>query len=149
MMNDYAEQIGLTGSNFVNPTGLPAEGHLMTPRDLAKLSKLIIETYPEFYPYFAQKEFRYRDKFTFRNRNPLVWSEVGVDGLKTGYTKEAGYGLVSSAKRGDQPAVDAGRGEQTPVQVCAHGSISFCRSANEAARASTPTRALQVADCAL
>lgn len=102
MMNDYAEQIGLTGSNFVNPTGLPAEGHLMTPRDLAKLSKHIIETYPEFYPYFAQKEFRYRDKFTFRNRNPLVWSEVGVDGLKTGYTKEAGYGLVSSAKRGDQ-----------------------------------------------
>lgn len=102
MMNDYAKQLGLTGSTFVNPTGLPAEGHLMTARDLATLSKHIIETYPEYYHYFAQKEFRYRDKFTFRNRNPLVWADIGVDGLKTGYTAEAGYGLVSSAKRGDQ-----------------------------------------------
>lgn len=105
MMNDYAKQIGLTGSNFVNPTGLPAEGHLMTARDLALLSKHIIDTYPEYYHYFAQKEFRYRDKFTFRNRNPLVWADIGVDGLKTGYTEEAGYGLVSSAKRGDQRLV--------------------------------------------
>lgn len=105
MMNDYAKQIGLTGSNFVNPTGLPAEGHLMTARDLALLSKHIIDTYPEYYDYFAQKEFRYRDKFTFRNRNPLVWADIGVDGLKTGYTEEAGYGLVSSAKRGDQRLV--------------------------------------------
>ncbi|WP_245409391.1 D-alanyl-D-alanine carboxypeptidase family protein [Methyloceanibacter sp. wino2] len=105
MMNDYAKQIGLTGSNFANPTGLPAEGHLMTARDLALLSKHIIETYPEYYHYFAQKEFRYRDKFTFRNRNPLVWADIGVDGLKTGYTQEAGYGLVSSAKRGDQRLV--------------------------------------------
>lgn len=105
MMNDYAKQIGLTGSKFANPTGLPAEGHLMTARDLALLSKHIIETYPEYYHYFAQKEFGYRDKFTFRNRNPLVWADIGVDGLKTGYTQEAGYGLVSSAKRGDQRLV--------------------------------------------
>lgn len=102
MMNDYAKQIGLTGSTFVNPTGLPAEGHLMTARDLATLSKHLIETYPEYYHYFAQKEFRYRDKFTFRNRNPLVWADIGVDGLKTGFTSDAGYGLASSAKRGDQ-----------------------------------------------
>jgi D-alanyl-D-alanine carboxypeptidase (penicillin-binding protein 5/6) len=74
----------------------------MTARDLATLSKHIIDTYPEYYHYFSQKEFRYRDKFTFRNRNPLVWADIGVDGLKTGYTAEAGYGLVSSAKRGDQ-----------------------------------------------
>lgn len=102
MMNDYAREIGLTGSTFVNPTGLPAEGHLMTARDLATLSKHLIETYPEFYHYFGQKEFRYRDRFTFRNRNPLVWAQIGVDGLKTGFTSEAGYGLVSSAQRGDQ-----------------------------------------------
>jgi len=102
MMNDYAAEIGLTGSTFINPTGLPAEGHLMTARDLATLSKHLIETYPEYYHYFGQKEFRYRDKFTFRNRNPLVWAPIGVDGLKTGFTKEAGYGLVSSAKRDDQ-----------------------------------------------
>lgn len=102
MMNDYAKQIGLTGSTFANPTGLPAEGHLMTARDLAVLAKHLIETYPEYYHYFGQKEFRYRDKFTFRNRNPLVWADIGVDGLKTGYLKESGYGLVSSAQRGDQ-----------------------------------------------
>ncbi|MHA1517138.1 MAG: D-alanyl-D-alanine carboxypeptidase family protein [Alphaproteobacteria bacterium] len=105
MMNDYSQEIGLTQSNFVNSSGLPAEGHVMSARDLAILSKHLIETYPEYYQYFGQKEFRYRDKFTFRNRNPLVWADIGVDGLKTGYVKEAGYGMVSSAKRGDQRLV--------------------------------------------
>lgn len=102
MMNDYAKDIGLEQSTFANSNGLPAEGHLMTARDLATLSKHLIETYPEYYHYFGQKEFRYRDKFTFRNRNPLVWADIGVDGLKTGFLKDSGYGLVSSAKRGDQ-----------------------------------------------
>ncbi|MFW2391006.1 MAG: D-alanyl-D-alanine carboxypeptidase family protein [Methyloceanibacter sp.] len=102
MMNDYGKEIGLTQSHFVNSNGLPAEGHVMSVRDLAVLSKHLVETYPEYYPYFAQKEFRYRDRFTFRNRNPLVWADIGVDGLKTGFLKESGYGLVSSAKRGDQ-----------------------------------------------
>jgi len=102
MMNDYAKEIGLTQSHFVNTNGLPAEGHLMSVRDLATLAKHLIDTYPEYYNYFGQKEFRYRDKFTFRNRNPLVWANIGVDGLKTGYLKESGYGLVASAARGDQ-----------------------------------------------
>jgi D-alanyl-D-alanine carboxypeptidase (penicillin-binding protein 5/6) len=105
MMNDYAKEIGLTQSHFVNSNGLPAEGHVMSARDLAILAKHLIETYPEYYHYFGQKEFRYRDKFTFRNRNPLVWADIGVDGLKTGYLKEAGYGLVASAKRDDQRLV--------------------------------------------
>jgi D-alanyl-D-alanine carboxypeptidase (penicillin-binding protein 5/6) len=75
----------------------------MSVRDLAILAKYLIDTYPEYYHYFGEKEFRYRDKFTFRNRNPLVWArDLNVDGLKTGYLKEAGYGLVASAKRGDQ-----------------------------------------------
>src|SRR5680860_1362758 len=102
MMNDYAKEIGLTQSSFANTNGLPAEGHLMSTRDLATLAKYLIDTYPEYYHYFGQKEFRYRDKFTFRNRNPLVRADIGVDGLKTGYLKESGYGLVASAKRGDQ-----------------------------------------------
>ncbi len=102
MMNDYAKEIGLTQSTFANSNGLPAEGHLMSARDLATLAKHLIDTYPEYYHYFGQKEFRYRDKFTFRNRNPLVWADIGVDGLKTGYLKESGYGLVASAVRGDQ-----------------------------------------------
>jgi D-alanyl-D-alanine carboxypeptidase (penicillin-binding protein 5/6) len=102
MMNDYAKEIGLTQSTFANSNGLQAEGHLMSARDLATLAKHLIDTYPEYYHYFGQKEFRYRDKFTFRNRNPLVWADIGVDGLKTGYLKESGYGLVASAVRGDQ-----------------------------------------------
>lgn len=102
MMNDYAKEIGLTRSSFANSTGLPAEGHLTTARELAMLARHIIETYPEYYHYFGQKQFRYRDKFTFYNRNPLVNDDIGVDGLKTGYLKEAGYGLVASALRGDQ-----------------------------------------------
>jgi D-alanyl-D-alanine carboxypeptidase (penicillin-binding protein 5/6) len=103
MMNDYAKELGLTESHFENSNGLPAEGHVMSARDLAVLAKHLIDDYPEYYHYFSEKEFRYRDKFTFRNRNPLVWStDLGVDGLKTGYLKESGYGLVASAKRGDQ-----------------------------------------------
>ncbi|MEZ5828806.1 MAG: D-alanyl-D-alanine carboxypeptidase family protein [Hyphomicrobiales bacterium] len=102
MMNDYAKEIGLTESHFVNTNGLPAEGHVMSARDLAILAKHLIDTYPEYYHYFGQKEFRYRDKFTFRNRNPLVWADIGVDGLKTGHLKDAGYGLVASGKQGNQ-----------------------------------------------
>lgn len=102
MMNDYAKELGLTQSTFANSTGLTAEGHLMSARDLAVLAKHLIDTYPEYYHYFGQKEFRYRNKFTFRNRNPLVWANIGVDGMKTGYLKASGYGLVASAERDDQ-----------------------------------------------
>jgi serine-type D-Ala-D-Ala carboxypeptidase (penicillin-binding protein 5/6) len=102
-MNKYAREIGLTKSNFVNATGLPAEGHVMTARELAMLARYLIYTYPEYYHFFGEPEFKYRDKFVFRNRNPLIFEpDLGVDGMKTGYIEEAGYGLVASAKRGDQ-----------------------------------------------
>jgi serine-type D-Ala-D-Ala carboxypeptidase (penicillin-binding protein 5/6) len=101
-MTKYAREIGLTKSTFVNATGLPAEGHLMTARELAMLARYLIYTYPEYYHYFGELEFKYRDKFVFRNRNPLIGSDLGVDGLKTGYIEEAGYGLVASAKRSEQ-----------------------------------------------
>jgi D-alanyl-D-alanine carboxypeptidase (penicillin-binding protein 5/6) len=101
-MTEYGKTIGLEKSTFANATGLPAEGHLMTARDLATLAHYIIYTYPEYYHFFGQKEFKYRDKFVFRNRNPLVFAEIGVDGLKTGYIKESGYGLVASAERNGQ-----------------------------------------------
>jgi D-alanyl-D-alanine carboxypeptidase (penicillin-binding protein 5/6) len=101
-MTEYGRTIGLEKSTFVNATGLPAEGHLMTMRDLATLAHHLIYTYPEYYHFFGQKEFRYRDKFTFHSRNPLVAADIGVDGMKTGFIKESGYGLVASAKRGDQ-----------------------------------------------
>jgi serine-type D-Ala-D-Ala carboxypeptidase (penicillin-binding protein 5/6) len=102
LMTEYGRTIGLEKSTFANASGLPAEGHLMTARDLATLARYLIYTYPEYYHFFGQKEFRYRDKFTFRNRNPLVFSEIGVDGMKTGYIKEAGYGMVASAERDGQ-----------------------------------------------
>jgi D-alanyl-D-alanine carboxypeptidase (penicillin-binding protein 5/6) len=114
MMKDHAKEIGLTQSHFANSNGLPAEGHVMSARDLGVLAKYLIDTYPEYYHYFGQKEFRYRDKFTFRNRNPLVWADIGVDGLKTGHLKESGYGLVASAKRGDQRLILVVHGLESP-----------------------------------
>jgi len=101
MMNAYAKEIGLKQSRFVNSSGLPADGHVMTARDLAILAKYLIDEYPEYYHYFSDKEFQYR-KHLFRNRNPLLGPELGVDGLKTGFLDEAGFGLVASAKRDDQ-----------------------------------------------
>lgn len=101
-MTEYARTIGLETSTFVNATGLPAEGHLMSARELATLAHHLIYTYPEYYPFFGQKEFKYRDKFVFHNRNPLIAMEIGADGLKTGFIKESGYGLVASAKRSGQ-----------------------------------------------
>jgi D-alanyl-D-alanine carboxypeptidase (penicillin-binding protein 5/6) len=101
-MTEYARTIGLEKSTFVNATGLPAEGHLMSVRELAILAHYLIYTYPEYYHFFGEKEFKYRDKFVFHNRNPLIDMNIGVDGMKTGFIKESGYGLVASAKRGDQ-----------------------------------------------
>jgi D-alanyl-D-alanine carboxypeptidase (penicillin-binding protein 5/6) len=104
-MTEYARTIGLEKATFKNATGLPAEGHLMTARELSILAHYLIYNFPEYYHYFGQKEFKYREKFTFRNRNPLVFAEIGVDGLKTGFIKESGYGLVASGTRANQRLV--------------------------------------------
>jgi D-alanyl-D-alanine carboxypeptidase (penicillin-binding protein 5/6) len=101
MMAERAAAIGLTDSTFVNSTGLPDPGHRMSVRDLARLARHIIAAYPEFYRYYSQAEFTWNDILQ-RNRNPLLRSVTGADGLKTGYTSEAGYGLVGSAVRADQ-----------------------------------------------
>jgi D-alanyl-D-alanine carboxypeptidase (penicillin-binding protein 5/6) len=99
MMNARAFELGLTKSKFVNSTGLPEPtGQLMSVRDLAKLAQHIINTYPDFYPYYGEREFTY-NKIRQQNRNPLLAMNLGADGLKTGFTKEAGYGLVGSAVR--------------------------------------------------
>jgi serine-type D-Ala-D-Ala carboxypeptidase (penicillin-binding protein 5/6) len=99
MMNEEARRIGLTKSTFANATGLGDPNHMMTARELAMLSRYIIREYPEFYPVFAQKEFLYR-KHKFINRNPLLFANVGADGLKTGHIAASGYGLVGSAVQG-------------------------------------------------
>ena len=97
-MNQRARDIGLADSRFVNATGWPDDAHLMSPRELAVLARRIIEEFSEYYPYFAEKSFRY-NKIKQGNRNPLLYGDNGADGLKTGYTREAGYGLVASAIR--------------------------------------------------
>jgi D-alanyl-D-alanine carboxypeptidase (penicillin-binding protein 5/6) len=94
LMTKRAREIGLTKSVFSNPTGLPDPNLKVTTRELAKLAQHIIHTYPEFYPIYGEREFTW-NKIRQLNRNPLL--TTGADGLKTGYTKEAGYGLVGSA----------------------------------------------------
>ncbi|SFV38948.1 D-alanyl-D-alanine carboxypeptidase family protein [Hyphomicrobium facile] len=96
MMTDEARRIGLVKSTFANATGLEAPNHLMTARELAMLARYLVNEYPEFYPVFGQKEFLYR-KHRFINRNPLLFLNIGADGLKTGHTAAARYGLVGSA----------------------------------------------------
>lgn len=97
-MNAKAKGMGLSGSHFVNSTGLPDEGHVMTARDLALLSRYIIHTYPEFYPIFSATKFAYNG-IRQQNRNPLLYAPGQADGLKTGHTSVAGYGLTASAER--------------------------------------------------
>jgi len=94
--NQLAKQIGLTGSNFVNSTGLPDPDQYSTARDLALLSRYIIKTFPQYYPIFSESEFTW-NKIRQLNRNSLLELGVGVDGLKTGHTEASGYGEVVSA----------------------------------------------------
>ena len=96
VMTKRAREIGLTKSTFANSNGLPDPGNKMTVRELAKLARHIIQPYPEFYKLFGEKEFTW-NKIRQQNRNPLLNSLEGADGLKTGYTKEGGYGMVGSA----------------------------------------------------
>ncbi len=96
LMTQEARRIGLTRSSFANATGLHNDNHLMTARELATLARFLMTEYPDYYGVFSQKEFLYR-KHKFYNRNPLLFLGIGADGLKTGQTKEAGFGLVGSA----------------------------------------------------
>lgn len=100
MMTAEARRIGLPNSTFANPTGLSDPNQKMTARELAVLARYLIREYPERFPVFGQREFNYR-KHRFINRNPLL-GEAGVDGMKTGHTKEAGYGMVVTALVGEE-----------------------------------------------
>lgn len=102
LMNKRAKELGLAQSTFVNPDGLPdPPGQLMSALDLAKLSRHIINTYPELYHYFSEREFIWHNIHQ-PNRDLVLGSLPGADGLKTGHTDAAGYGITISAKRGDQ-----------------------------------------------
>lgn len=97
-MTEEARRIGLPKATFANATGLHNEAQKMTARELATLAAYLIREYPEQYKVFSQREFAYR-KHKFYNRNPLLNQDMGVDGLKTGHTSQAGFGLVASAVR--------------------------------------------------
>ena len=100
MMNQYAQQLGMLSSNFENATGLPAEGHITTARDLSTLARALVNEFPDYYAWHAVKEFTFND-IRQPNRNKLLWRDNSVDGIKTGHTDAAGYCLVASAKRDD------------------------------------------------
>ena len=104
MMTRRAKEIGLTNSNFANATGWPHPRHYMSARDLAVLSERLVTDFPEHYKIFAEKTFTY-SKIKQSNRNPLLYRDIGSDGLKTGHTEEAGYGLAASAVRGERRIV--------------------------------------------
>jgi len=95
-MTKRARELGLTQSTFANSNGLPDPGNKMTVRELAKLARYVVQTYPDLYKLFGEREFTW-NKIRQQNRNPLLTSLEGADGLKTGFTKEGGYGMVGSA----------------------------------------------------
>ena len=107
LMTRRAQEMGMTNSTFANSSGWPAAGHLMSMRDLGLLAQRLLTDFPEYYPMFAETEFLFDPEEASNrfNRNPLLKLGIGADGLKTGHTQEAGYGLTGSAKQGDRRIV--------------------------------------------
>jgi D-alanyl-D-alanine carboxypeptidase (penicillin-binding protein 5/6) len=104
LMNREAQRLGMKSTNFVNSTGLPHPQHYTTAYDLLLLASALIRDFPEYYPLYSLKEYRYNN-ITQANRNRLLWADPTVDGMKTGYTENAGYCLLSSARRGPRRLV--------------------------------------------
>ena len=106
LMNQYARQLGMTNTNFVNATGLPQPEHYTTARDMAILAAALIRDFPVYYPLHAIRSYTWNDIKQY-NRNPLLRRDDSVDGVKTGHTESAGYCLVASAKQGEMRLVSA------------------------------------------
>lgn len=115
LMTERAREIGMTRSVFKNSTGLPAEGQVVTVRELAMLALHIWTEYPDYYAYYAQPEFTWNN-ITQRNRNPLLRMDIGADGMKTGFTEESGYGIVGSVARDDRRLFVALSGMESDAQ---------------------------------
>jgi D-alanyl-D-alanine carboxypeptidase (penicillin-binding protein 5/6) len=106
LMNHYSELLGMADTNFINSTGLPDPDHYTTARDIAILSAATVRDFPDYYPWYAEKEFTF-NKIRQHNRNTLLWRDPAIDGLKTGHTEAAGYCLAASAKRDGMRLVSA------------------------------------------
>jgi D-alanyl-D-alanine carboxypeptidase (penicillin-binding protein 5/6) len=104
MMTREAKRLGMNNTNFMNSTGLPHPQHYTTAQDLSLLATAIIRDFPEYYPYYSIKDYRYNN-ITQSNRNRLLWVDPTVDGMKTGFTDNAGYCLITSARRGPRRLV--------------------------------------------
>lgn len=98
LMNHYVKELGMTGTHFMNATGLPHEEHYTTARDVVRLSTATIREFPEYYAWYSEKEFTFNE-IRQHNRNTLLWRDPSIDGLKTGHTESAGFCLASSALR--------------------------------------------------
>ena len=98
LMNKEAQRLGMSGTHYTNSTGLPGAQHYTTASDLSRIASAIISDFPDYYKYYSTKEYRYNN-ITQPNRNRLLWLDPSVDGMKTGHTENAGYCLITSAKR--------------------------------------------------
>ena len=112
MMNQHATRLGMTNSHFKNSDGLPMEDHYTSARDLAILTAALIKEFPDYYRWFSQKEFTF-NKITQHNRNQLLSRDESVDGVKTGFTDDAGYCLVASAIREDMRLISVVMGAKS------------------------------------
>ena len=122
LMNKKAQEIGLLHSHFENSDGLESPGHMMTARDILTLAEHVYSDFPVYYHYFGEKEFTFNN-IKQGNRNPLLYKDIGVDGLKTGHLDVSGFGLVASAKQGDRR-----------IFVVAHGMTSMQSRSDEATK---------------
>ena len=113
-MTAKARELGMTNTTFRNASGWPEPGHTTTARDLAILAAATIRDFPELYKYYAEMEFTF-NKIKQGNRNPLLYRNTGADGLKTGHTEAAGYGLTASAVRGDQRLIVVAHGMKSQI----------------------------------
>lgn len=113
LMNQHAQELGMKNSNFVNSTGLPDPNHKTSAHDLIILANNIIKRFPQYYKWYSTKEFTYNN-ITQKNRNKLLWRDKSVDGMKTGHTKDAGYCLLSSAKRNKMRLISVVLGTDSP-----------------------------------
>jgi len=121
-MTEKARALGMNNTTFRNASGWPDPEHVTTARDMAILARATIRNFPEFYHYYAEKEFRFTG-IKQGNRNPLLYKDIGADGLKTGHTEASGYGLVASAKRGERRII-----------LVAHGMNSMRERSQESER---------------
>ncbi|RVU85827.1 D-alanyl-D-alanine carboxypeptidase [Leucothrix sargassi] len=111
-MNENAQRLGMTNTNFVNVTGWPNPRHYMSARDIVKLTRAVINEYPEHYELYSEKEYSYNGIKQY-NRNKLLWHDETVDGIKTGHTESAGYCLLASAQRGSMRLISVVLGAES------------------------------------